>query len=351
VAVVGQPHQTLVCTRIALCTKAGRLEGTAYDAGSIGIHMCLHERLSRRGMLRALLAASTLTALPWRGTHANTLYDGPFVDAHTHLRWDAGVAIDDLVALYDAAGVQGVLLFGQPWSIATDARDRYPRRVSPFLAEGYADAVHPDSSYVHADGLELLLGGGFVRGLGEIICRHSPYQLGASGGYASAPANNVPADHPALIQAYRVAGRFGATVNVHQEWFFADELERAVRAAPDTTFVWAHAGHGPADVVRRVLQRNPNVLADLSARTPWIGPGTVLLRPDGTLAAEWSTVLHEFPDRFLVGLDLFVPDHYRPAYVNQLVGYYRGLLGQLNSDAAQLIGHANAERLAGFSSG
>jgi Amidohydrolase len=310
--------------------------------------MCLHERLSRRGVLRALLAASTLTALPWRGANAAMLYEGPFVDAHTHLRWDAGVSIEELIALYDGAGVQGVLLFGQPWSIATDAHERYPSRVSPFLAEGYADAVKPDSSYVHPDGLELLLGGGLIKGLGEIICRHSPYQLGASGGYASAPANNVPADHPALIEAYRTAGRFGATVNVHQEWFFADELERALRAAPDATFVWAHAGHGPAEVIRGVLQRNPNVLADLSARTPWIGPGTVLLGPDGTLAPPWSAVLHEFADRFLVGLDLFVPAHYLASYVNQLVVYYRGLLGQLDPGVAELIGHANAERLAAF---
>jgi predicted TIM-barrel fold metal-dependent hydrolase len=311
--------------------------------------MCLHDHISRRAMLRALLAASSLRVLPWRGTHADAAYDGPFVDAHTHLRWDAGVAIDELIALYDGAGVNGVLLFGQPWSISTDASTRYPRRVVPFLAEGYANAVHPDSSYMHVDGLEVLLGGGFVRGLGEVICRHSPYQLGASGGYAAAPSNDVAADHPSLIAAYRVAGRYGATVNVHQEWFYADELERALRAAPETMFVWAHAGHGPADVVRGVLRRNPNVAADLSARTPWIGPGTVLLRSDGVLAPEWAAVLSEFADRFLVGLDLFVPAHYVPSYVTQLVEYYRGVLGQLDPGVAALIAHANAERLAPFS--
>jgi hypothetical protein len=35
----------------------------------------------------------------------------------------------------------------------------------------------------------------------------------------------------------QVAGRFGAPVNIHQEWSYADELERAFRAAPETTFV------------------------------------------------------------------------------------------------------------------
>lgn len=304
--------------------------------------------LSRRKALRLLLTSSTLVALPWRVAPAlaDSAYGGPFVDAHAHLNWDAGVSIDALMSLYDAAGVQGALLFGNPWQLAADARDRFPGRVAPFLAEAYANALHPDSSYVHPDGLEQLLSAGVVTGLGEVICRHSPFQLGASGGYYGEPANNVPADHPALIQAYQTAARFGAPVNVHQEWFFADELERAFRAAPETTFVWAHAGHGPADTARGVLRRNPNVLADLSARTPWIGPGTVLLRPNGTLEPAWAAVLEDYADRFLVGLDLFAPAHYQAGYVGQLVDYYRGLLGQLDPGVADLIGHANAERIA-----
>jgi len=313
--------------------------------------MCLHQPISRRAALHVLLASSTLVALPWRAAWAESAYDGPFVDAHAHLKWDAGVTIAELMALYDGAGVQGAVVFGEPWPLATDARDRYPGRVVPFLAEGYANAVHPDSSYVHPDGLEQLLSAGVVRGLGEVICRHSAFQLGAAGGYYAAPANSVPADHPALIRAYQTAGRFGTPVNVHQEWFFSDELERAFRAAPETIFVWAHAGHGPPDVARGVLRRNPNVLADLSARTPWIGPGTVLLRRDGTLDLAWASVLEDYADRFLVGLDLFAPAHYQAGYISQLVGYYRGLLGQLDPGVASLIGHANAERIAPVGAG
>ncbi len=308
-------------------------------------------RITRR---RTLALALTAAAAAWIGVRRGSAaepYDGPFVDAHSHLRAGLTPSIDELIALYDGAGVRGAMVFGEPWPLATDARDRYPERVVPFLAEGYANAVHPDSSYVHPEGLDQLLGGGFVRGLGEIILRHSPFQLGAAGGYASAPANNVPADHPALIEAYRRAGRYGAPVNVHQESFFAEELERAVRAAPDTTFVWAHAGHGPANVVRGVLERNPNVMADLSARTPWIGPGTVLLGPSGGLEPGWSALLNDFPDRFMVGLDLFAPAHYQAAYVNPMVAYYRALLGQLDPAVAGVVGYANAERIAPFGAG
>ena len=156
----------------------------------------------------------------------------------------------------------------------------------------------------------------------------------------------MPADHPALLDAYRLAGRYGAPVTIHQEWWFAAELERAVQAVPETTFVWAHAGHGNPETVRPLLARNPNLLADLAARTPWLGPGTVLLDATGALTPDWASTLHAYPDRFLVGLDLFVTPHYQSSYVNPMVTYYRALLGQLDLAVAEQIAYRNAGRIA-----
>jgi hypothetical protein len=297
-----------------------------------------------------LIAAAAGSVLADRQAHARAAgpYDGPFVDAHTHFKQDLAPPILELMDLYDRAGIKGVLLFGEPWPLATDARDAYPNRVVPFLAENYSSALHPDSSYVNPSGLNELLTARVVRGLGEVILRHSPYQLGALHGYASAPPNNVPADDPRLIAVYRIAGEHGAAVNVHQEAAYASELSRALEAAPETTFVWAHAGHGPASTLRAMLTRHANLMADLSARSPWLGPGTVILRPDASLIPEWSGVLHEFADRIVVGLDLFVPQHYRESYVSQMASYYRGILGQLDTGVAHLIAYQNAERIAPF---
>jgi hypothetical protein len=310
--------------------------------------MCLNHRVSRRRAFEvaALTVAAALAGV--RAARAAGPYDGPLVDVHCHLKAGLSPSAEEIVALLDGAGVRGAWLFGEPWQAASDARGRFPGQIVPFLAEGYANALHPHSSYANAEGLTQLLEARVVRGLGEVILRHSPYQLGAAGGFASAPANHVPADHPALVEGYRVAGRFGVPVNVHQEWFFAQELERALRAAPDTTFVWAHAGHGPPEAVRPMLERNPNLMADLSARTPWIGPGTVLPRSNGTLDPAWASTLTDLADRFVIGLDLFAPAHYQAGYVNQMAGYYRGLLGQLDPRVAAMIGHANAERVAPF---
>jgi hypothetical protein len=63
------------------------------------------------------------------------------------------------------------------------------------------------------------------------------------------------------------------------------------------------------------------------------------------------SVLEDYADRFLVGLDLFAPAHYQAGYVGQLVAYYRGLLGRLDPGVADPIEHATAERIAPFSTG
>ena len=274
-------------------------------------------------------------------------YAGPIVDTHAHLEAESGVGIDTFMALYDQTGVKGGWMMGVPWMLATEAWERYPDRVVPFLAEEYTETVGPQSVYRNHAALSDLLGGGYGRGLGEMILRHSAFSL--AGGY-SAGATNVPADHPSLLPTYAVAGRHGVPVVVHQEAAFAEELERAVRGAPDTRFVWAHAGHGSASLMRGMLARNANLYADLAARTPWLGPSTVLTRADGSLEPAWAALLAEYPDRFTIGLDMFAPQHYRLPYVRDTVEYYRGVLGRLDPTTAELIGYRNAERLAPFTS-
>jgi hypothetical protein len=296
----------------------------------------------------ALLAALGLPGYTAPGSAQEQAYGGPLVDTHAHLEAQTGVTADLLMGLYDQVGIRGAWVFGLPWSEATSAWERYPTRVVPFLAEGYGDALGPGSTYRNPAGLADLLAGGYVRGLGEVILRHSAFQLGPSGGGYAAPGTSVPADDPALLAAYAVAGQYGVPVVVHQEAAYAEELERAVRASPGTTFVWAHAGHGPASSVRPLLARNANLCADLAARTPWIGAGTVLTRADGSLQPEWAALLADYPDRFLIGLDLFAPTHYSLPYVRDTVGYYRALLGRLDGATAEAIAYRNAERLAPF---
>ena len=55
--------------------------------------------VSRRGAVRVLLATTALVARPCHLARPDGVYDGPFVDAHAHLRWDAGASITELIGL------------------------------------------------------------------------------------------------------------------------------------------------------------------------------------------------------------------------------------------------------------
>src|SRR3954447_16709393 len=91
----------------------------------------------------ALGAALLLASLPTRPAaqaqnEPPPAYAGPLVDTHAHLEAATPVSPDLLMALYDTVGVRGAWTFGVPWSTATSAWERFPDRVVPFLAEGYA---------------------------------------------------------------------------------------------------------------------------------------------------------------------------------------------------------------------
>jgi hypothetical protein len=277
---------------------------------------------------------------------AQAPYEGPLVDSHGHLDADSGADGDTLIAVYDATGVRGGWVFGVPWTRAATATARYPERLVPFLGEEYRDTLAIGSIYRDAAGIDALLGERAVRGIGEMILRHSAFRLGPAGGNASGPASEVPADDPALLAVYAAAGRRGVPVVVHQEAGYAAELERALAASPDTLFVWSHAGHGQAAMLQPLLARYPNLHVDLAARTPWIGAGTVLTDGDGALRPEWAGLIAEYPDRFLIGFDLFVPAHFRLPYVGDTVRYYRRLLGQLDPATVEAVAYRNADRLA-----
>ena len=113
--------------------------------------MCLHHalsgaaRLPRRRALTVLAALAASALVRARAAEAAGPYVGPVVDAHAHLKEGFGPDPAGLLALHDRVGIQGALLFGEPWPIATATRDLAPGRIVPFLAEGYANAIHRDS--------------------------------------------------------------------------------------------------------------------------------------------------------------------------------------------------------------
>lgn len=84
-----------------------------------------------------------------------------------------------------------------------------------------------------------------------------------------------------------------------EKWDLLEQRNRVFQRHPQTTFVGAHVGESGEDLafVRRMLEQHPNVLVDISARTPELGRQPYTARK----------LFLEFSDRILFGTDL-LPD-------------------------------------------
>jgi hypothetical protein len=86
-----------------------------------------------------------------------------------------------------------------------------------------------------------------------------------------------------------------------------------------------------------MLAKHKNLWADLAFRSDH-GAG-------GKVAAEWRPVFVEFPDRFMLGTDTFVPERWH--FVPEHAAWARAWLGDLPPDIAERIAWKNGEAILG----
>jgi predicted TIM-barrel fold metal-dependent hydrolase len=81
-----------------------------------------------------------------------------------------------------------------------------------------------------------------------------------------------------------------------EKWTLLEARNRVFARHPDVTFVGAHVGESGEDLafVRRMLTDHPNVVVDISARTPELGRQPYTARK----------LFLDFPDRMVFGTDL-----------------------------------------------
>jgi dienelactone hydrolase/predicted TIM-barrel fold metal-dependent hydrolase len=248
------------------------------------------------------------------------------------------IAPQELVDRLRAAGVSGAFLFGAPsmmqrrnqeWVYAFVAVPHDPSKKGPVFNDEKAGWIEQQ---VRTEG---------ARGIGELPLRHRP------------TGNAHAADAPAVLKIYDVAARLNVPVTVHVEHEYSRELERAVAHNRRAIIIWAHVGSGPPSLARELMRRHPNLYADISTRNPIFKMGipveqNSISASDGRIKDEWRTLFEEFPDRFLLGLDINNAE--RLQVLDQLVAYYRSVLGQLAPATAEKIAFRNARRLVGLES-
>lgn len=281
----------------------------------------------------------------------------PVVDAHNHL-WEQWDTITETVAVMDRAGVLSYadltanasvvwadggcrIVKGDFERFCRQVAERFPGRFYGFTA---ATLIPPpmngplfkDVTRFVADTVDVMredIRRG-ARGLKVLK------ELGLL--YRDGAGELVRADDYRLAPIWEEAGRLGVPVLIHQSdptgffepvtpenehydtmlkypaWSFADrsrfpskrELldrrDRLIAAHPDTTFILPHVANWPENLgyVGRLLDRNPNVVIDISARLDELGRQPYTAR---------AFMMH-YADRILFGTDMPVSERMYDCY-------------------------------------
>ncbi len=141
---------------------------------------------------------------------------------------------------------------------------------------------------------------------------------------------------PEMAEFLDMAIEGGLILQPHSD---AEVVEALFKKRPELKILWAHAGFSePAPVVARMLDRYPNLWAELSYRA-------VHILPDDTLDPEWKALLIRHANRFTIGSDTWEVDRWHG--YQGLIYEHREWLGKLPPDVARKIAYRNAEAMFG----
>lgn len=142
----------------------------------------------------------------------------------------------------------------------------------------------------------------------------------------------TPADHPLLLLLADIAARAGVPIDLHQDLVTADmptparwsgnqnpsvlrenrrALERLLAHNRAAKIVWAHAGSDPLgnqtpELCREMLSRHTNLYISLRVG-PSARPECTPIEQDGSVKPDWLALFQAYPDRFVLGIDQFIP--------------------------------------------
>ncbi|MGH7390008.1 MAG: amidohydrolase family protein [Candidatus Rokuibacteriota bacterium] len=246
--------------------------------------------------------------------------DLPIFDAHVHYSHDAWDVLPpkEAVALLRKGGVKRALVSSSndegTQKLHAEAPDVIIPELRPYRRRGEIGTWVRDESVITY--------------LEERLRKHRYVAIGEFHVYGA------DAELPVVRRLVELARQYGLMLHAHSD---ADAVERLFRLDPGARILWAHAGFEAPARVREMLGKHRNLWADLAFRSDHA--------PGGKLAPEWREAFLEFPDRFMVGTDTFVPERWY--YVPEHAAWSRGWLAELPADVAERIAWKNGEAVIG----
>jgi hypothetical protein len=201
--------------------------------------------------------------------------------------------------------------------------------------------------------VERALDSGAYRGVGEVRLKHR----GCGAGVPEMKCDyDFEPDHRIILRLFEICAIRRIPVVVHLE---VDEdsrgrlaaFSRALSAVPKACVIWAHAGPCAATALRRMLERHPNLYAEIqplirntyASQVPMLRTFPALVSAEGRLLPEWRSIFEKFADRLMFGSDCRTPAEY--AHLRVRAEDMRSILAQIDPGASRFIAYATAERM------
>ncbi len=248
----------------------------------------------------------------------------PIFDAHMHYSQSAWEVLspNDILKMMSALGVSGALVSSTPddgtQKLIKAAPDRVIGGFRPYLESNDLGRWYEKAELLPYS--EKRLSQRRHRVFGEVHL-YGPENL----------------QTPQMVRFFAMMEEHGLILQPHTEAW----VVRAVFAKkPDLKILWAHAGFSePAAVVGNMLDRYPNLWAELSYRAHDIMPGD-------KIDPGWRKALVRHAGRFMIGTDTWAVDRWHE--YRGLIGEHRAWLAKLPPEVAEKIAHKNAEGLFGI---
>jgi hypothetical protein len=242
----------------------------------------------------------------------------PIFDAHVHYSHDAWSVVPpkEAVAILRKAGLRRALVSSSDdegtQKLLAEAPDLIIPELRPYRKRGDVGTWTRDEDV--------------LRYVEERLAKHRYVSIGEFHLYGA------DADLPIPRRIVQLAKQHGMFLHAHSD---AEAVDRIFQQDPAARVLWAHSGFESPGKVREMLRKYRTLWADLAFRSDQ-GSGS-------KVSPEWREVFLEFPDRFMVGTDTFVPERWH--YVPEHAAYSRGWLADLPPDVAERIAWKNGEAL------
>ena len=264
------------------------------------------------GIVLTLILA-VLCSLP-----ATSLYAFEINDGHIHYNQDVWSRLSPghALKLLSVNKIRRAIVFSTPTEGTEKLYELQPERVIPFVRpyrnERDRFTYHDDPSIIPY--LEEKLKLGIFKGLGEIhlFKEHK--------------------DTEVIQQMMQLAADNNLSVSAHADY---ETIVTLVETQPSVHFIWAHCGmdHPFADV-KSALEKYTNLNCEMSFRYG-------MFDDDLQLLPEWKALLETYPERFILGMDTYVPRRW--AALPEHVEFAREWLMQLSEKARHKIARENID--------